>query len=127
MTMFRRPGRAICLMVGLAAIGIVSNLQAQRRVVEKIIARVNDDIITYSEYNNELNRMRVELSRVYQGEELEKEFAKQKENALENIIHNKLLVQKAKEMGFGGKIDLEVSSYVESFRKQNNIPDMRSL
>ena len=127
MTMFKRPALVTCLIIGLAASGNAPNLLAQRKVLEKIVARVNDDIITLSEYNNELNRMRAELSRAYQGEELEKEYAKQKENALENIIQNKLLVQKAKEMGFGGKIDLEVSSYIESFRKQNNIPDARSL
>jgi peptidyl-prolyl cis-trans isomerase SurA len=106
---------------------LVLPAHAERKVLERILARVNDDIITLSEYNNELIRMRSDLGRVYQGEELEKAFEKQKDNALENLIQNKLLVQKAKELGFGNKIDLEVSSYIEGFRKQNNIPDLRTL
>jgi peptidyl-prolyl cis-trans isomerase SurA len=127
MTVHKKTGVALCLIAALVVTGIMPMVHAQRKVLEKIVARVNDDIITLTDYNNELARMRAELSRMYQGEELEKEYEKLKDNALENIIQNKLLVQKAKEMGFAGKIDLEVSSYVESFRKQNNIPDVKSL
>ena len=101
--------------------------QGEKRVLERIVARVNDDIITLTEYNNELTRIRNDLNRVYKGEALEEAVEKQRDSALENIIQNKLLVQKAKDMGFGGKVDLEVSAYVERFRKENGIPDMRSL
>lgn len=115
----------------VCVLGLVSALfvtaRAERKVIERIVARVNDDIVTLTEYNNELIRLRNDLSRVYQGEELERAYEKQRDSALENIIQNKLLVQKAKEMGFGSKIDLEVSSYIEGFRKQNGIPDMKSL
>ncbi len=104
-----------------------SDLTAQRKVIERIVARVNDDIITLSEYNYELERLRGELSRSVQGEELEKQFELQKPNVLESLIQSKLLVQKAKDLGFGNKIDQEVNSYIEGFRKQNGIPDMRSL
>jgi len=127
MNVSRKPGVALCLIAALAVIGISPVAHAQRKVVERIVARVNDDIITLTEYNRELMRIRADISRQYQGEELEREFEKAKAGALEYIIQNKLLVQKAKEMGFGGKIDLEVSSYIEGFRKENNIPDMRSL
>lgn len=102
-------------------------LFGQTKIIEAIIARVNDEIITLSDYNSEVNRLRLELSRSFQGEELEKEVTKAKPNILDSIIQSKLLVQKAKDLGFGTKIDQDVNSAIENIRKQNGIPDMRAF
>lgn len=117
----------VFLVAVLFGAALSFSVHAEKKILERIIARVNDEIITQSEFNNELLRLRNDLRRRYQGKELEEAFEKQKEHALENIIQNKLLVQKAKDMGFGGKIEIEVSSYIERFRKDNGIPDMKTL
>lgn len=112
---------------GIAAFLSFGPITAQPKIIECIIARVNDDIITLTEYNGELAKVKAELGRTYQGVEFEKQFEQAKPGVLDSLIQSKLLVQKAKDLGFGNKIDQDVSAAVENIRKQNGIPDMRAF
>jgi peptidyl-prolyl cis-trans isomerase SurA len=114
------------LVVGLM-VACVAGLKAQSqaaKVVDRIIAQVNDDIITLSDLNRAKEQLRQDLSDQYSGEQLEQQVKKLEANLLENLIRKKLMLQKANEYGMGSGMDARVSEYLESLRKEKGIKDM---
>jgi len=95
------------------------------KIVDRIVAQVNDDIITQSEIDKAKAQIREELASQYAGEQLEMEMKRR--DVLEELIRKKLMLQKATELGFGSGIDLEVSNWIEQLRKENNIKDMETF
>jgi len=63
---------------------------------DKIIAIVNDDIITQQTLAEFMNFMRMQLSRQYQGRDLENRLAAMKMNLLDKLIEDRLILQEAK-------------------------------
>jgi peptidyl-prolyl cis-trans isomerase SurA len=111
----------ILILVGCAA----SPAQTKpAKVVDRIVAQVNDDIITLSELNRALVPIRQELADKYSGEQLQAELKKEQDNLLEDLIRKKLILQKANELGMGSGLEVQVSAYIEDLRKKNNIKDM---
>jgi peptidyl-prolyl cis-trans isomerase SurA len=100
---------------------------AQSRTVDRIVAQVNDDIITLSDLNREMAEARQELATKYTGDQLEKETSKAEKMVLDDLIRQKLMLQKATELGFGANVDLQVTSAIENIRKQNKIKDMQEF
>jgi parvulin-like peptidyl-prolyl isomerase len=102
-------------------------LQAQTRpakIVDRIVAQVNDDIITLSDINREIANEREQLAARFTGDQLEQELKKVQKNALEYLIQQKLFLQKANELGMGSGTDIEVSSFIEQKRKEVGAKDM---
>jgi len=97
------------------------------KIVDRIVAQVNDDIITLSELNKELAEVRQELAQKYTGEQLEQELKKAEKDLLEELIRQRLFLQKAKELGIGASMDVQVSTEIERMRKQYNIKDMEEF
>jgi peptidyl-prolyl cis-trans isomerase SurA len=114
------------LRVGYMLLLWTGNASAQQ-VVDRIVAQVNNDIITLSDLNRELAVARRELASRYTGAQLEAELKKAQEQALDNLINEKLLLQKATELGFGANVDIQVSAYVERMRKEYNFKDMEQF
>jgi peptidyl-prolyl cis-trans isomerase SurA len=94
-------------------------------VVEEVVARVGDEIITKTEYDMEARRMYDVLSRQVQGDELQKQFETQKAALLDFIIDSKLLEQKAKELNVD--VDDEVKAAILRLEQENNIPNDQAL
>jgi parvulin-like peptidyl-prolyl isomerase len=94
------------------------------KIVDRIVARVNDDIITQSDVNREMIQYRQELAQKFTGEQLEQEMKKAEKEVLEGLIRDKLFLQKAQELGIGSGMDVQVSAEIERMRKQYNIKDM---
>src|SRR5512136_421186 len=115
------------LMIILAAFLLSSVANSQSRTVDRIIAQVNDDIITLSDLNREMAEVRQELATKYAGDQLEQETRKAEKSVLDDLIRQKLMLQKAAELGFGANVDLQVTSAIENIRKQNNIKDMQEF
>lgn len=90
-----------------------------QEVVEEIIAIVNDDIITRSEYEQNLRSIYQMLRSQLEGEELDRQFSMMKEGLLENMITNLLLLQEAKEKEFD--VSEQVKLYIENLKKENNL------
>jgi peptidyl-prolyl cis-trans isomerase SurA len=108
------------LFLLLAATALAAN-----DVVEGIVAIVNDDIITLSqfrEYHDSLYQM---LRSQVQGEELEKQFNKIKGEILNNMITETLLLQLAKQKDINVQEQLKMS--LENLKKQNNIQSDEQL
>ena len=100
---------------------------APAKIVDRIVAQVNDDIITLSDLNREVALMRQELAAQYSGEQLEAAVKKAEKAALDNLIRDKLLLQKGNDLGFGANIDVQVSAAVERIRKENKIKDAEEM
>lgn len=63
---------------------------------DKIIAVVNNEVITQKELNDFLNFMRMQLSREYKGSALEKKIDSMKNDLLDKLIEDRLILQEAK-------------------------------
>ncbi len=89
-------------------------------VIEEIVAIVNDDIITLSQFRAEQEDFYLALRDQFKGEELEKRYADMKENILERMITDLLLLQEAEKME-GMDPDEQLRLWLENLKKENNI------
>lgn len=80
------------LLVILAFYFFISTAEAQ----DKIIAIVNQNVITQKDYTDFLNFMRLQLSQQYKGEELEQKINSAKADLLNRLIEDRLILQEAK-------------------------------
>jgi peptidyl-prolyl cis-trans isomerase SurA len=100
---------------------------AEARTVDRILAQVNDDIITMSELNEEMVPYRKELAGKYSGAELEQAIQKTEKQVLDGLIQQKLLYQKAMELGFSADIEPQVSAAIQRIIKENDLKDTDGL
>ena len=64
-------------------------------VLDEIVAKVNQEIITLSDLQQSLDALRNEIERTVENPEvLDQEFGKQKRELLKGIIEKKLMIQK---------------------------------
>ncbi|MDA2935133.1 peptidylprolyl isomerase [Acidobacteria bacterium AH-259-D05] len=120
----------ICLVgIVMLVVQLALSLWAQEVVLlNEIVARVNEEIITLTDLKNELRMLRASLQQENPDpEDLEREFQKQKRGVLKTMLQNKMLVQRAEEFGMASQIDVQVASTLEEMRKASGIPDMEVL
>ena len=107
---------------GVLALISLHAFPAQAKVVERVVARVNDEVITLSEYKAEVASLRVVIEKeMPPGKERDEAFAKRKDDVLEGLIRDKLLYQRSKEYGLCNNVETEVSAHVEQIKKQYNM------
>jgi peptidyl-prolyl cis-trans isomerase SurA len=107
----------LCLCVGYAFAGDT--------VVEEIIARVNNQIITRTEFQRAREQTINDVRQQFSGAEADQKIAESEKNLLRDLIDNQLLVQKGTDLGITA--DTEVIKRLDEIRKQMNLPDMESL
>jgi peptidyl-prolyl cis-trans isomerase SurA len=99
------------------------------RTVEEIIARVNNEIITKSEYDRALSTAEEDAKADCQNrctaEQLANETEDRRKNALRDLIDQSLLVQRAKDLGTS--VEPGVIKKLDQIRIQNKLDDMESL
>jgi len=66
---------------------------------EKIIAIVNDDVITQRDVNEFSNYMRMQLSGQYKGKELDDKVKEMKTEILDRLLEDRIILQEAKKSG----------------------------
>ena len=71
------------------------------KVVDKIIAVVNDEIITLYEFNKAFEPYRKNIENTYKGNDKEAVIKQTKEAFLQRLIDNMLIEQEAKKSGTG--------------------------
>ncbi len=94
-------------------------------IVERIVAIVNEDIITLSDIKKVDLNMRIALSSRYQGKELEEKVEEARKTLLEDLIERKLLLAKAKEDGMD--VESEAKMVIENILKENNLSSEKEL
>lgn len=94
-------------------------------VVAEIIARVNNQIVTNTEFQKTKEQTLNEVRQQYTGPDLNQKVADAEKNVLRDLIDQQLLVQKAADLGITG--DTELVKRLDEIRKQMNLPDMEAL
>ncbi len=111
----------------IAALLLTLSPNASAKIVDRILAQVNDDIITMSDLNREMAAIRQDLAQKYSGEQLDAEVKKAEKDVLDDLIRQKLLLQKGNELGFGANVDSQVTAQLDRIRKDNHFKDMQEL
>jgi hypothetical protein len=116
---------AICLIVTSS---VVSAQETQERVVDEVVAVVNDGVITLSKVNREAKGI-VDAG-VQQGkkrEDAQREVEEKRGEMIANLIHEELIIQKAKELGFESEIEASVNRRFLEIMKQYNMKTLDAL
>ncbi|MBZ5563727.1 MAG: peptidyl-prolyl cis-trans isomerase [Acidobacteriia bacterium] len=98
---------------------------AATKIVDRIIARVNSEIITQRMFEQEKEKLRTQLSSDYSGAELETQFREQSRNLLRDLIDQSLMVQKANDLDIN--VDTDVIKKLDDIRQQYNLSSLDDL
>ena len=97
-------------------------------LLDEIVARVNDQIITRRELDHELYIVQSDVQRRIQDRERAmRMWQTQKKHVLREMIDTRLLLQKAEELGVAPNVDDEVSTQIENMRKESGIPSLEAM
>jgi len=116
----------------LAALALLAparaSAQSQPVVIEQIIARVNNQIITMSDYQKAAASLPQEVQQDCQNctqQEIASEVADRRKNLLRDMIDQQLLIERAKDMDIS--VDTDLVKRLDEVRKQNNLATMEDL
>ncbi len=112
------------LLVFAAALVIGAIPAIADSIVEDIVARINDQIITASELKRSKEQLLTELKQQY-GAEADAKYAERDKDILRDLIDQKLLLAKGKADGLTG--DTELVKRLDELRKQMNLESMDDL
>jgi peptidyl-prolyl cis-trans isomerase SurA len=115
--------KRLCLFVIACVAAIPVALRADS-VVEEIIARVNNQIITRSEYLREKEQLKQEVQQQDTGN-ADKAYAEREKDVLRGLIDQDLLLDKGKDLGITADTDL--IKRLDEIRKQMNLESMEDL
>ena len=126
---FLSIGAALVVGATAMAAGALARAQANGpaspyggSVVEDIIARVNDQIITKSDYDRAMDELDQEDRQ--RGESMQ-QMSDARRNLLRNLIDQQLWLSKGKEMGITGETDL--IKRLDDIRKQYHLDSIEAL
>ena len=108
------------LLAALAA--SLSSFAAAQQVVEEIVARVNDEIITKTDLNRAKDQLTAETKQ--QGG-TDEDVQKRQKDLLRDLIDQRLLVQAGKDAGVN--VENELVKRLDEMRKQFNFESMEDL
>jgi len=111
----------LCLLLGLAAVPVLLNADT---VVEEIIARVNNSIITKSEFSRSKDQLKEEVKQ-QDANNQDKAYADREKDVLRDLIDRQLLLEKGKDLGITA--DTELVKRLDEMRKQMNLDSMEDL
>jgi peptidyl-prolyl cis-trans isomerase SurA len=92
---------------------------AAGQVIEEIVAVVNDDVITLSEFRSYNDTVYQMLRGQFQGEEFDKQYERAKKEMLDSMITELLLLQLAKKRQYA--VGEDVKNYIDRLKQENNI------
>lgn len=91
-------------------------------VVEEIVARVNDQVISTSDYNKAVQDLEQQAQ---QHQWTEQQIFEAKQNLLRDLIDQQLLLSRGKELGITG--ETELVKQLDQMRKDNHLDTMDDL
>ncbi|MGH9445584.1 MAG: foldase protein PrsA [Terriglobia bacterium] len=94
-------------------------------LVDRIIARVNEKIITQRQYDIQKEKLRASLAQHYSGAELQAQYQAQVKDLLSQMISQDLLVQKAQDLNIN--VDAGVVQRLDAIRKQMGLASIQDL
>lgn len=115
--------RLLRLAAAAATLAISAGI-AHAEVIDEIVAKVNDDIVTKSDLDTEEQGVLQDLYRRFSGTELDGKVAEAKKELLRHLVDRRVLIQKAAHIFDMTKMQ---EFYLESFRDQQNIKSDKEL
>ncbi|HEV2178303.1 MAG TPA: peptidyl-prolyl cis-trans isomerase [Terriglobia bacterium] len=120
------PKKIALILSTLSLVALLpSPARSTTRIIERIIARVNNEIVTQRQFDQQQEKLRDDLAERYSGAELEAEYRKQSADLLRNLIDEDLMVQKAKDLDISVETDL--IKRLDQIRAQNNLATLADL
>jgi hypothetical protein len=113
--------------LGISAIPAFSQ-EVEERIVDEVVAQVNDGVITLSRVNREAKG--IVDSAVQNGtsrDEAQKRVDEQRGALIARMINEELIVQKAKEMGLDADIEAAINQRLLQIMTENNLKTLESL
>jgi peptidyl-prolyl cis-trans isomerase SurA len=112
------------LLLTVAGALMLPSLLRADTVVEEIVARVNNDIITRSEYVRSREQLKQEIQQ-QEPNAADRVFGEKQRDILRDLIDQQLLLQKGKDLGITG--DTELIKRLDEMRKQMHLGTMEEL
>jgi len=106
-------------------LSILPALLGADTVVEEIVARVNNSIITRSDYLRSKEQLKDEVKTQESGGNSDKAYADREKDVLRDLIDQQLLLEKGKDLGITA--DTELIKKLDEMRKQMNLDSMEEL
>ena len=100
---------------------------ADTKIADRILVKVNDDIILQSDLGHLMTSLREQLTARYRGQQLVDETKKAEKQALDMLIEEKLLYQKAVELDYSTRSEPKVASYIQRIMKEKSLKDEDEL
>ncbi|HVN18875.1 MAG TPA: peptidylprolyl isomerase [Dongiaceae bacterium] len=97
---------------------------AAGQVVEEIVARVNNQIITRSEYNRSKDQLRDEVKQ-QEPNNPDQAYAEREKDVLRDLIDQQLLLEKGKDLGISADTDL--IKQLDQMRKEMKLGSLEDL
>ncbi len=125
----RLIGRVIFSVFVSTAVSVSAYSQeTQTKVVDEVVAQVNDGVITLSRIKREIKE--IVDSEVQQGkkrEDAQKAVDEKQGELIANLINEELLIQKAKEAGLDNEIEANLNERLRDIMKQYNMKTVEAL
>jgi peptidyl-prolyl cis-trans isomerase SurA len=118
----KKTGLPLLLAVGYAL--LLPSLSPADTVVEEIIARVNNQIVTRTEYVRSRDQLKQEVQQ-QDAANADRAFAEKQRDVLRDLIDQQLLLQKGKDLGITG--DTELIKRLDEMRKEMKLETMEEL
>ncbi len=118
-------GVALAALLAPPVVAAQSDLASPPVLVERIVARINNSIITQRQYDAQAKARRQQLARQYSGVELEQKYRQQTTNLLRDMIDEDLLVQKAQDDSLS--VETQLVRYLDHIRQQQGLSSLEAL
>jgi peptidyl-prolyl cis-trans isomerase SurA len=115
---------AIGVALALSTFGAPSSW-AGATIINRIVARVNNEIITERQFQREQQKLHDSLAQQHSGAELEAQYREQQANLLRNMIDEDLMVEKAKDLNIN--VETDVIKRLDQIRQGNNLGSLQDL
>ncbi|MBI4164328.1 MAG: peptidyl-prolyl cis-trans isomerase [Acidobacteria bacterium] len=113
----------LCILAAMGA--SATPAVARRKVIDRIIARVNNEIVTQRQFEREQEKLRRELARAYVGDDLQARVREGSKDLLRDLIDRALMVQKAKDLDIS--VETDVVKRLDEIRKSVNAASLEDL
>jgi peptidyl-prolyl cis-trans isomerase SurA len=124
----QRKTFTLLMALGLGALAVVMpapRTNAKTVLVERIIARINNKIITQRQFDKERETLHQQLATQYSGAQLEQQFNLKSKDLLRDLIDQDLMVQKANDDDIN--VDTDVIKRLDEIRQQYNMASLEAL
>jgi peptidyl-prolyl cis-trans isomerase SurA len=119
--------KKVWLLAGILTMAVASPQPALgvRKLVGRVVARINNDVVTNWQFEREEQKLRDQLAQQYSGAELEAQFKAQSKNLLRDLIDQDLMVQKAKDLDIN--VETDVVKRLDDIRKDMKLETQADL